>query len=76
MSGEERPAKTRRIFHATCVTHPGVPGFCNLEVLRTDDGDLILRPHATGACVVMIDETEARDLHTWLGQVLAGGSDD
>lgn len=73
MSSDNEPKRTRRVISATCCVHPGTPGFCNLEV-RREDSDIVLHPHATGACVLLLTEAEARELHTWIGELLAGQS--
>jgi hypothetical protein len=58
------------VIAATCTQHAGSRGFTNLVVTRRD-GDIELDPHATGACVVRLDESGARDLcetlTEWLG---------
>ena len=60
----------RCVIAATCRKHAGARGFTNLVVTRRD-GDIELDPHATGACVVKLDESGARDLcetlTEWLG---------
>jgi hypothetical protein len=60
----------RRVISATCTKHAGARGFTNHVVTRRD-GDIELDPHATGACVVRLDEDGARDLcetlTEWLG---------
>jgi hypothetical protein len=62
--------RNRRVIHATCRTHSGSRGFCNLLLLKID-GSIVLDPHATGACVIELDEdgaTAMRDvLVEWLG---------
>jgi hypothetical protein len=67
---ETSMARGRRVIHATCAIHPGSRGFCNL-VMTKEDGDIVLNPHTTGACVLILDEAEAtamRDaLSEWLG---------
>jgi hypothetical protein len=68
---QDGPAqRDRRVIHTTCAIHPGSRGFCNL-VMTKEDGDIVLNPHTTGACVLILDETEAtamRDALTeWLG---------
>lgn len=71
MSGDEQqPAKrTRRVISATCAVHPGTPRFTNLEV--TWDGEhLSLRPHATGACVLQLNEAEASELYVFIEEML------
>jgi hypothetical protein len=39
-------------------------------VVTRRDGDIELDPHATGACVVRLDESGARDLFDLLGEWL------
>jgi hypothetical protein len=60
----------RRVIHVSCSTHGGPAGFTNL-VMRKLDGEIELDPHATGACVIRLDEDAAaavRDqLSEWLG---------
>lgn len=62
--------KRRRAIPATCVLHGGTPGFTNL-VIRKCDGQIELDPHATGGCVIRLDESGARDMCAivmeWLG---------
>jgi hypothetical protein len=62
--------KNRKVIHATCVKHGGARGFTNL-VLTKRGGEIELDPHATGACVLRLDEnaaTAVRDqLTEWLG---------
>jgi hypothetical protein len=60
----------RRVISATCTIHAGARVFANLMVTRRD-GDIEPDPHATGTCVVRLDESGARDLcetlTEWLG---------
>ncbi|HEY3894976.1 MAG TPA: hypothetical protein VGL88_06370 [Pseudonocardiaceae bacterium] len=69
-TNDEPAERGRRVIHATCAIHPGSRGFCNLVITR-EDGDIILNPHTTGACVLILDETEARSMRDvlteWLG---------
>jgi hypothetical protein len=62
-------ASNRRVVHVTCMTHGGAEGFTNL-VMRQVDGVIELDPHATGACVLRLDQdaaTAVRDTITeWL----------
>ncbi len=66
-----RPSSgNRRMIHATCQTHGGARGFCNL--LMTKNANTIsFDSHVTGACVIELDEgrsTVVRDAITeWLG---------
>jgi hypothetical protein len=65
-----KPVRTRKVIHATCTKHGGARGFTNL-VLTKRGGEIELDPHATGACVLRLDEdaaTVVRDTITeWLG---------
>lgn len=58
------------VIPASCALHRGPTRFTNL-VIRRLDGDIQLDPHATGACVLNLDEDAAialRDTLTeWLG---------
>jgi hypothetical protein len=69
-NGGTKPTSNRRVVHVSCSTHGGPAGFTNL-VLRKLDGEIELDPHATGACVIRLDEdaaTAVRDqLSEWLG---------
>jgi hypothetical protein len=60
----------RRTIPATCNTHGTARGFCNL-VMTKEAGNIQFNPHATGSCVIEIDEaaaTQIRDqLTEWLG---------
>jgi hypothetical protein len=69
--GTGRPSNgRRRVIPATCALHRGPVGFTNLLVSKRD-GTIVLDPHATGCCVISLDEESAtmlRDLLTqWLG---------
>ena len=59
----------RRVISATCTKHAGARGFTNL-VVTWRDGEILLDPHATGACVVRLDETGAHDLYGALTEFL------
>ncbi len=65
-----QPTGNRRVIHASCSVHGGCRGFTNLAVSKLD-GEIMLDPHVTGACVITLDESGAtvlRDLLTeWLG---------
>jgi hypothetical protein len=65
-----KPVRTRKVIQATCTKHGGARGFTNL-VLTKRGGEIELDPHATGACVLRLDEaaaTAVRDqLTEWLG---------
>lgn len=70
-AGSDVPwSATHRTIPATCRTHRGCRGFCNLRVSRTND-EIMLDPHVTGSSVISLDEDGAltmRDTLTeWLG---------
>jgi hypothetical protein len=46
---------TRRTIPATCHTHRGCRGFCNLRVSMAH-GEIMLDPHVTGSSVISLDE--------------------
>jgi hypothetical protein len=68
----ERPPRdrNRRTIPTTCQTHGGCRGFCNLGVAKTPDGEIVLDPHITGGCVIVLDETAAAALFDALGEWL------
>jgi hypothetical protein len=57
----------RRLIPATCRTHCGARGFCNL-CLTKEDGAVLLDPHVTGACVIELDETAVTQILDVLGE--------
>lgn len=59
----------RRTIPATCRIHGGPQGFCNLRVSKAN-GDIVLDPHVSGACVIVLDETAAAALFDALGEWL------
>ncbi len=65
-----KPVRTRKVIQATCTKHGGSRGFTNLVMTKVG-GRITLDPHATGACVIELDETEATavwdQLTEWLG---------
>ncbi len=66
----ETPTASRTVIHATCIRHGGARGFTNV-VMSKREGKITLDPHATGACVIELDEAEATavwdQLTEWLG---------
>jgi hypothetical protein len=67
---ERGPARAQgRTIPVTCQTHGGSRGFCNLRV-RRQGGDIVLDPHVTGACVIVLDEAAATELFDLLGEWL------
>ena len=63
-------ASNRRAVGVACALHKGPRGFANL-VLEKQGDEIILDPHVTGECVLILDEVAAaviRDaLIEWLG---------
>jgi hypothetical protein len=57
----------RRAIPISCALHQGPRGFANLVVERKHNGEIVLDPHVTGACVLILDETGARALFDVLG---------
>lgn len=53
----------------TCQLHGGAKGFSNLRVTKAD-GDIVLDPHVTGACVIVLDEVAVTALFDALGEWL------
>jgi hypothetical protein len=68
--GATKPVRTRKVIHATCTKHGGSRGFTNVVMTKVG-GRITLDPHATGACVIELDEAEATavwdTLTEWLG---------
>lgn len=60
----------RKVIHAACTCQGVAAGFTNMVVSKRD-GQIVLDPHVTGACVLTFGENEAcalRDaLIGWLG---------
>lgn len=69
-TGDQPTARNHRTVGATCRTHRGCKGFCNLRMTKVND-EIMLDPHVTGCCVISLDESEARavrdTLTEWLG---------
>ena len=65
-----RPAPSRVLISATCMTHGGAVNFTNVVITKIN-GEIELDPHAVRACVIRFDEdgaTALRDtLMAWLG---------
>jgi len=60
----------RKAIPVSCALHRGPRGFANLVVERKLNGEIVLDPHVTGACVIIFDEDAATALfevlRTWL----------
>jgi hypothetical protein len=66
----EHPAPANHLtIPATCRTHGGGVGFCNLRVSKVG-GSIELDPHVTGQCVLTLDEDAATQLRDALGEWL------
>jgi hypothetical protein len=63
--------ENRRAIPVSCGVHRGPRGFANLVVERKPNGEIVLDPHVTGSCVIILDEAGATTLFdvlgTWLG---------
>jgi hypothetical protein len=61
----------RRAIPVTCAVHKGPRGFANL-VVEKQGSEIILDPHVTGECVIILDEDAATALfevlRKWLGR--------
>jgi hypothetical protein len=60
------PRESRKAIPVTCAVHRGPRGFANLVVEKQGD-DIVLDPHVTGECVIILDEAAARALFDVLG---------
>lgn len=65
----DRRDPNRRTIPATCRTHGGPRGFCNLRVTKVD-GEIVLDPHIADMCVIALDEAAANQLLDALGEWL------
>jgi hypothetical protein len=52
----------RKAIPVSCALHRGPRGFANLVVERKHNDEIILDPHVTGACVIILDEDAATAL--------------
>ena len=66
LSGSRR----RVVISATCQLHRGSRGFTNLAVTICG-GEIVLDPHAVGACVISLDENGATTLRDTLTKWLS-----
>jgi hypothetical protein len=51
----------RTAIPVSCALHPGPRGFANL-VVEKQGSEIVLDPHVTGACVIILDEAAATSL--------------
>lgn len=64
-----KPNPNRRVISVSCSVHGGARGFTNLAVAQIG-GEIVLDPHVTGGCVIVLDETAANALLDVLGEWL------
>ena len=64
--------ENRRAIPVSCGVHKGPRGFTNLVVERKSNGEIVLDPHVTGECVIILDEAGATALFEVLGTWLGG----
>ena len=69
--------ENRRAIPVSCGVHKGPRGFTNLVVERKPNGEIVLDPHVTGQCIIVLDAAAARALfnvlRTWLRVAAVGG---
>lgn len=69
-TGEVQPGRASgRTIPVTCLTHGGAREFCNLRVTKAD-GTIVLDPHVSGSCVIVLDEAAATAVFDLLGEWL------
>ncbi|MDQ3764716.1 MAG: hypothetical protein M3460_25250 [Actinomycetota bacterium] len=61
----------QRTIPATCRTHRGCRGYCNLRVSKIND-EVVLDPHVDGSCVITLDKTGALAMRDTLTEWLSG----
>jgi hypothetical protein len=61
--------ENRKAIPVTCALHQGPRGFANL-VVEKQGNEIVLDPHVTGACVIILDEAAATALFDVLGKWL------
>jgi hypothetical protein len=61
--------RKRKVIPTTCTVHGGARGYTNLAVSQIG-GEIMLDPHVTGGCVIVLDETAANALCNVLGEWL------
>jgi hypothetical protein len=61
--------ENRRAIPVSCALHQGPRGFDNL-VVEKQGNEIVLDPHVTGACVIILDEAAATALFDVLGKWL------
>jgi hypothetical protein len=68
-SGKPRRNPNRKVIDAYCSAHGGPRGFTPLVCTKVEDV-IIIDPHATGGCVIYLDEKAASELFDVLGEWL------
>jgi hypothetical protein len=61
----------RRAIPVSCGVHGGPRGFTNLVIERKPNGEIVLDPHVTGECVIILDQTAAKAVFTLRADVAA-----
>jgi hypothetical protein len=70
MTSEGQPVRAHgQTIPVTCQTHGGSKGFCNLRVRKVGE-DIVLDPHVTGGCVIVLDKKAATALFDVPGERL------
>jgi hypothetical protein len=64
-----RRDRNRRVIDVSCTVHGGPRGFTPLVCSKHGD-HIELDPHATGQCVIILDEKAATELFDALGEWL------
>jgi hypothetical protein len=69
-TGKPRRDPNRKVIDAYCSAHGGPRGFTPLVCTKVES-TIIIDPHATGGCVIYLDEKAASELFDllaeWLG---------
>ncbi|MGH3888953.1 MAG: hypothetical protein ACRDSZ_20755 [Pseudonocardiaceae bacterium] len=65
---DQRARANDQTINVTCTTCSSGKRWCNLRVTRLDSGDIVLDPHVTGACVIVLDDAAVTALFALLGQ--------
>jgi hypothetical protein len=61
--------ENRKAIPVSCALHQGPRGFANL-VVEKQGNEIVLDPHVTGACVIILDEAATTALFDVLGKWL------
>lgn len=63
------PRENRRVIPVRCLAHGGSEGLSVLRMERRGE-EIVLAPHVSGACVIVLDEAAAVALFDVLGMWL------